>query len=294
VLDGWDAAGRAARSAGGRADGMRASEHTRRSMRTLYAAAAAVVLIVLAGSGLHTLGLFDGKAATPVQLASHVGEIRRETLVDGSRVTLDTDTIMTIALATDKRRIVLTRGRARFDVAHDTNRPFIVSANGVAVTAHGTLFDVAIVDHRVAVTLLHGSIDVHQAGPSTKARDIAVSRRLAPGQRLVVTPLAPLDRPQRLEIAETRWVSGTLSFANERLVDAVATANRYNGAQIILADETTRNLRFTGTVRATDLAGFAHLLAISFHLSLSNDAQGTILLAMPGVDAGHMTNKIPG
>src|SRR3546814_8581176 len=75
-------------------------------------------------------------------------------LEDGSRVTLDTDTILHIAYSPTERGLKLERGRARFDVSYDASRPFVVFAGGGSITAHGTVFDVAVVDRHVSVALL--------------------------------------------------------------------------------------------------------------------------------------------
>src|SRR3546814_14166765 len=86
-----------------------------------------------------------GRRTIPVtELASKSGEIRTVALEDGSRVTLDTDTILHIAYSPTERGLKLERGRARFDVSYDASRPFVVFAGGGSITAHGTVFDVAV------------------------------------------------------------------------------------------------------------------------------------------------------
>src|SRR3546814_4387812 len=101
-----------------------------------------------------------GRRTIPVtELASKSGEIRTVALEDGSRVTLDTDTIVHVAYSPTERGLKLERGRARFDVSYDASRPFVVFAGGGSITAHGTVFDVAVVDRHVSVALLRGSIE---------------------------------------------------------------------------------------------------------------------------------------
>src|SRR3546814_15110866 len=95
---------------------------------------------------LNRLGMFGSRTIPVTELASKIGEIRTVALEDGSRVTLDTDTILHIAYSPTERGLKLERGRARFDVSYDASRPFVVFAGGGSITAHGTVFDVAVVD----------------------------------------------------------------------------------------------------------------------------------------------------
>src|SRR3546814_1555363 len=60
------------------------------------------------------------------QLQSKLGEIREVQLPDGSRVTLDTDSLVLTKFDRDLRDVRLVRGRARFNVEKD-NRPFVRS-----------------------------------------------------------------------------------------------------------------------------------------------------------------------
>ncbi len=277
VLHGWEASGKMAAAAQFPAQRPRAGAQSRSGYA--LATAAALLLVVLTGFGLNRLGLFQRATAPSAELASSVGEIRTLTLSDGSRVTLDTDSRLQIAFTTTERTMRLARGRARFDVAHDADRPFIVLAGGGSITAHGTVFDVAIADARVTVALLRGSVEVRQKSAPTGANNPVARRMLAPGQAVTMMQTEPLAPPQPLRLSEARWVSGMLSFEDARLAEIVAAANRYTTTQINLTDAASRDLRFTGTFKATDAAGLAKMLAATFALRLSQDAKGNFLLA---------------
>ena len=62
--------------------------------------------------------------------------------------------------AADERLVVLEKGQARFDVAHDTSRPFIVHAGGEQIVAVGTQFDVRWTQDRLSVVLVQGQVAV--------------------------------------------------------------------------------------------------------------------------------------
>ncbi len=44
------------------------------------------------------------------------------------------------------------------------------------------------------------------------------------------------------------WIAGQIRFDEERLADVARRMERWYNVEIKFADETTRNLRFTGTV----------------------------------------------
>ena len=244
------------------------------------AVAAGLVLVLLTGLGGQQLGVFGGNPPEATEIASGIGEIRTMTLPDGSRVTLDTDSTLTIAYTDRVRRLELAKGRARFDVAHEPERPFVVSAAGRTVTARGTVFDVDVDGAILTVSLLQGSVDVRdQVVPPSASASAAAARTLQPGQRLSLSAQKPLGSPVPLAIEATRWPDGLLFFENEPLADVVAAANRYSTAQIVLSGPTVANLQFTGTLKASDPGGFARILAATFDLSLSRRGTGDVLLA---------------
>jgi transmembrane sensor len=279
VLGTWDSTALAARTpAGEMPRRLDSKPDTRPRLRMAVAAVAALVLVVLSGVGLQRFGAFGPGRTDPAEVASRLGEIRTVTLTDGTRVTLDTNSALAIAYTAGERRLTLEHGRARFDVAHDPARPFVVTAGGGMIIAHGTLFDVDLQQHRVTVSLLRGSVEVRNeaAGQVGTAR---TGRLLKPGQRLELEQRTPTGSPVALRASETRWPSGMLSFEDAPLAEVVAAANRYNSVQIILADPAVEALRFTGTFAARDAQGLARMLSATFNLDLSHDDHGNLILA---------------
>ena len=236
------------------------------------AAAVAAALLLIPGSPVGLSGPSGSDA--PVQLASHVGEIRSMDLPDGSEVTLDTDSRLTILYTDNERRLRLDRGRARFRVAHGDPRAFLVEASSTEVIAHGTVFDVNVAGSAVAVSLLEGSVEVRPQSAAAASRPSA-STILKPGQHLLI---AQGQVPQPLKTEEPRWTSGMLSFEDAELGTVVAAANRYSEVKILLADPATGRLRFSGTFDPREPVAFAQSLASLFHLRLDRDADGMIHL----------------
>ncbi|TLY57663.1 MAG: DUF4880 domain-containing protein [Gammaproteobacteria bacterium] len=84
------------------------------------------------------------------------GERRVVTLADGSRVALDSQSEVRVRYSAHARELTLTRGQARFDVFHDVERPFSVTADRHRVIATGTAFNVDLLGSSLLVTLISG------------------------------------------------------------------------------------------------------------------------------------------
>lgn len=279
VLANWESMALAARTPAAQAIGHQTSRGPApRRPAIAFAAVAAIILIVLTGIGLLRLGAPPTGPADSIKIASRLGEIRSVTLSDGSRVTLDTDSTLSVAYTAGERRLSLGHGRVRFDVAHDPARPFVVEADGGVIIARGTLFDVDLRGHRLTVSLLRGSVEVRKAAAGRGGQP-SKGQLLRPGERLALVPQTPTGAPVPLPDTDTRWPSGVLSFENTPLAEVVAAANRYNKDQIVLADPAVGRLRFTGTFAASNPHGLARMLAATFNLERTRGDRGGIVLS---------------
>lgn len=255
---------------------------TRMSAPIGYAMAAAVIILAI-GLGLwfRAPGMIPGQHA-PRQFASRVGEIRTLRLPDGSLVTLDTDSAVRVAFTRDERRVDLTRGRARFNVTHNPDRPFVVSAGTGDVVARGTVFDVSLIAGHISVTLLRGVVDVHENGSNRIEPSGGTVVQLHHGQSTEFATSEPPTPPRVAPPTESSWVSGMLSFDADRLGDVLAQANRYSISKISVADPTLNELKITGAYRVRDASAFANALAASLNLNASPLPDGNIVLSRPG------------
>ena len=244
----------------------------------IVAAAAVVVAIYLAPVRPDWLDEGPAPSAWSQRLATPIGEIRTVKLPDGSLVTLDTGTVLRWRFSGSARRLALLRGRARFAVAHDSKRPFVVSAGGGQVTAHGTLFDVSLTPWRtVSVTLLQGVVEVDGALGVERAKPTT----LTPGQALAFSRDQPGARLRRIPAAAQTWPTGMLTFTGAPLVQAVAEANRYSRTPIRLATTDLGQLQVSGAFHAGAARPFADSLAATFDLQVREGPDGAVILDKP-------------
>ncbi|PZU44152.1 MAG: hypothetical protein DI568_16280 [Sphingomonas sp.] len=277
VLKNWEAMAVAAQTpaAQARASAFRPSVSRMAGLAALAAGVAALLLLA-SGDVARRAGLVAGDTATPVHYTSGVGEIRSVDLPDGSMVTLDTDSRVSLLYTAGERRLRLDSGRARFRVAHDDPRPFLVEAGDAVVLAHGTVFDVDLGGPRVEVALLEGAVEVRQSRSADTAAPAPGPRQLKPGQRLQVDARAV---PQPVDPDDFRWTSGMLSFQDAGLGEVVAASNRYNTTKLLLGDPALAKLRFSGTFNAREPAALADSFASMFGLTVTRNDDGSIRLA---------------
>lgn len=225
-------------------------------------AAAAVLCVVIA---IGAIWLWPDPAYT-----TEIGEQRIVNLEDGTRVSMNSGTRMSVAYTNDERRIVLKEGEAYFEVAHNASVPFIVIAGAHRVTAVGTAFAVRRDNDRTSVTLVEGAVTVAPGGPSGETAvpgTASSSIPLVAGQRLTFAAAeAPqLDMP-RLDTV-TAWRRGELIFDEMLLADAIAEMNRYDKTPIVVDDPNIASLPVSGIYRTGDSTGFARIVARMYRLS---------------------------
>src|SRR3546814_18218296 len=102
--------------------------------------------------------------------ANGPGGVEVVRLDDGSRAWLDANTELHVGYRWWRRNVDVVRGQASFDVAHDAQRPFIVTAGGGIVQARGPRFNVNLMSDGFVVTLMQGKVDVasHMTDSRTK------------------------------------------------------------------------------------------------------------------------------
>ncbi|KRA67045.1 hypothetical protein ASD89_02145 [Caulobacter sp. Root656] len=206
--------------------------------------------------------------------STRVGQTFSATLADGSHVQLNTDSAVRVRYTAGERRVELLRGQALFQVAHNVQRPFIVTAGATQVRALGTRFDVRRLGSEVRVVLAQGSVEV---------TDRAVRNapwRLKPGQALALAPATPASAaPAPVDVqTATSWTSGEVSFQDVTLADAVAELNRYSRDKIVLADPALADRRVSGVFTAGDNADFIAAVSSLYGLKPVPRANGDVQL----------------
>jgi transmembrane sensor len=228
-----------------------AARSPRRKIWPLLTGIAATVIAV-AALGLGARSLIskpqDRTFATP--LGGH--EI--VSFADGSRIELNTNTVLRTRMTTRERIVWLDKGEAYFQVKHDDAHPFIVIAGGDRVTDLGTKFFMRRDPGELEVALLEGRVRFGEAD----ARPQAQTTLLAPGDVATASSNAMFVTQQPVKSLTNRlsWRRGVLVFDRTPLVDAAKEFNRYNRQKLVIADPAAAGITIDGTFPTNNVEAF--------------------------------------
>lgn len=221
-----------------------------------------------------------------LDITTLVGEVAVESLPDGSVVHVNTISEAEISYTEDERSVVLKSGEAFFDVAHETDRPFIVYAGETSVRAVGTAFAVHLENGAVSVSVTEGTVEFTSEGITTLVsaetdsfEDAAVDQ--AQGNVIFYEDSQTVVNIESLEILNRRfsWQEGMLEFRGEPLAQAVEELSRYTSARIEIVDDSIRDVRLGGYFKIGDLDGLASTLELGFDIHMDVVSEDLIQLS---------------
>jgi transmembrane sensor len=196
------------------------------------------------------------------------------TLNDGSRVELNTDTIVHISDKADERKVWLDKGEAYFEVHHDPAHPFLLSIGDQRVVDVGTKFTARRDALETRIAIAEGSVRFE---PGASGKQVTLVR----GDVLVATPQAiSVSKESAEDIAiALGWRTGVVTFRHTTLADAAVEINRYDAKQIIVADSAARNMKISGTFPIRNATLFAHLVSVGLGLRIEDRNQDVIVIS---------------
>lgn len=267
---GWREADRIGALGGGMDYAPQADRYTsRRQWWTRAAVAASLMAIVGVGATMFELGPEKPAVVAEATFNTPVGGHRTVPLSDGSKVEMNTATVLRTAVTEESREVWLDQGEAYFEVAHLEGRPFVVHAGSRKVTVLGTKFSVRRDGEKVTVSVLEGKVRVDDANAQTvpaaiiTAGDVAIAR----GPSTLLTARSE----ERVENG-LAWRDGMLTFDQSTLGEAATEFNRYNRKRIEITDPEAANIRIGGTFKASNVDAFVRLLRDAYGLKVETGA----------------------
>jgi transmembrane sensor len=251
---------------------------------TWYWQAAAAAVLVL---GIGAVILTARRPGLQV-MSTAVGQQRQVTLADGSRLTLNTDTLLAVELTPQRRDIYLRRGEAHFTVVHNASRPFFVHAGDAVISDVGTQFEVRLdSDRDIDVLVDQGEVEVRglaaatgPAGGRSSGGNADWVRALSAGEQLLITgPHLAINSVSPRQIADDlAWRDGAVVFEGEPLSQALAEVGRYTRAHVVLAEPQVASLRISGRFRTNDVPGFFRALQEALPVRVSQPKPGVFYI----------------
>ncbi|RSU52362.1 FecR domain-containing protein [Sphingomonas sp. S-NIH.Pt15_0812] len=206
--------------------------------------------------------------ATPLTIATALGQTRSVRLADGTRVAMNGGTMLKVDRAT--RSLSFGEGEAYFDVVHDPARPFRLQIGAASVEDIGTAFNVRRHDNVIEVAVREGVVSFDPDG-GTEPDDDAVI--LKAGQAIrIVDDRGAVRRVDRTTIGG--WRTGQLSYGDVALAEVAGDLSRAIGQPVRLAPGDGRR-RFSGTFKVdADAATSVQRLAAISGMRATRDAGG--------------------
>jgi transmembrane sensor len=205
-------------------------------------------------------------------LSTGYAEQKTVELSDGTEVTLNANSRVSVDYTDRLRKVTLTRGEALFNVTKHQTRPFVVIIGSRKVIALGTSFEVRREDtteQGFTVTLIEGRVAIEPlAAPDLLPVEPADAILLNSGQRLRFAANSPdsVDSPAIDKV--TAWRHGQLIFEDTSIREAAKEFNRYGKRRLAIDPSVSEELRVGGVFRIGDPDSFAHAMANAYHLRI--------------------------
>lgn len=246
--------------------------------------AVAASLVVCSVALLFSLAFFDSQTMT---LQTAIGEQRIERLDDGSVLTINTDSELSVDYSGDNRIIRLSRGEVNFEVSKDPHRPFVVYAGDGLVWAVGTAFNIRLNEGGVDLTVTEGRVKVYSGilpseplptlsaditgkePPSSSAQQneafVKAGEALQYSQVIAQKSEVLTEQLQK----KLAWQRGALIFKGETLEQAVVEIRRYTDKELRIVDPVIKNKKVGGYYKTDDIDGLLRSMSQSYGIHVA-------------------------
>jgi transmembrane sensor len=264
-----------------------------------YAIAASLTFIILfAGSLFINITPFpdtnnDKQFVNVRTLQTKIGQQTRFSLSDGSRIKLNTNSLVSVSFSKNNRLLTLIKGEANFNVAKDKSRPFTVTVGEKSFTALGTVFNVqktsnksmelVVTEGRVLITksnkALNNIAEILSTLPKEELPGLLVkSGEISTIKNNIQTSNEKIsfERIQR----ELAWQQGMLVFRGETLDDALAEVSRYTTTKFEIHDDELTKIKVAGYFKVNDIDGLLESLSTNFDIQFEKMDNNSIRLSL--------------
>lgn len=234
--------------------------------RLVYAAAAIALLIaaifIFQSNSLHL----------PVKKVSHTyiseaGEHIKLQLSDGTHITLNENSKLTVYNNFTKQRRVLLKGEAFFEVSHDADHPFTIKANSAVVKDLGTKFDVKTdsVSNKVRVAVIEGKVSLKGSGVNNKTGIILTKNELGIYNVRTGSFLKEHTRAKNF----LSWYTRKLIFRNNSLLEVSKQLEYLYDVKIVFAKDKLKRRRLSANLDKNDLKSVLNVISKTLKINYS-------------------------
>lgn len=219
--------------------------------------------------GLIIYSWMKPTTTVPDQYITATGEQLTVVLADSSKITLNTNTFLTVVYSKQKRRILLAEGEAFFEVRKDFSRPFIVETSRGSATALGTAYSVKKIKHQVIVSVTEGVVEVSE----TKDRTTLTPKKInINANQQVEFNSQGMSETKPIENSNlVHWKEKFIRFDTQPLSTVIQELNRYLVEPILSVSKNAESILISATIDLTKPNEALAALVISNQLNLDKE-----------------------
>lgn len=232
-----------------------ATQPASRRVKAWWPALAASVMLAVAGvAGWKQWPMLNSDFHTSV------GQQQTVTLADGSLVTLNSNSAVSVELTADARTVILQAGEAMFEPAADA-RPFVVRSGIEQMQASHGAFSARREGEVLTLVVRAGQVQL-----SGSHQPVVVQA----DQRLDFQTGQPLLAQRTVDAAsQTAWQRGKLIFNGRPLGEVIGELERYQHGRIMISDRELAALPVSGVFELNDPQGSLRTLEQRYPLKVT-------------------------
>lgn len=172
--------------------------------------------------------------------------VLQDTLSDGSRVSLNKQSSLTTVFSKKERRVKMS-GEAFFDVAHDTEKPFVIEVKTLEIKVVGTSFNVDNLSEigKIIVVVETGKVLLRGANGA----EIYIEK----GDKAIYdVATGQFEKAKNTDKNVTAYKTNRLDFDRTTLKDVVKQINQLFDAQIEIVSPEIENCKITTAYQKGD------------------------------------------
>lgn len=214
--------------------------------------------------------LYDGITGTTSHWQTATGERQHITLADGSQLSLDTATRITVTQNWFQRLVQLQEGEIYLDVADDW-RPLAVATADAKIWDIGTRFSVRSTSEKFAVQVEEGAVEIIRQGKRLVLRG---------GETVTRHPANDQWQLAALQGDVANWRQGVLVFNRHQLPEVLHELARYHAVQFELTDPDLEKRQISGRFQLDELDTTLRIIAGTLNLTIERPAPDRYLLSI--------------
>lgn len=197
-------------------------------------------------------------------------------LPDSTRVILNAESSLSYPEHfSGKTREIKLIGEAFFEVRRNEQKPFVVTAAGIATTALGTSFNVRAFenDETISVSLSTGKVVVEN-----KVSDSSEKVFLVPGEKYVYDILKSENKKVKFDIHnDIAWKEGVLYFNQSNLNEFISTIERWYNVRVTVIGTPRSQWKINGRFNNESLYNVLESLSFARQIKYTLKGKNVIL-----------------